>query len=358
MLESSTNKTIDIHTIPQSFFDQNLREIPIHPEEWEKYIQQKKETLATTKSDEDKLNLLAQLGYAHRVLMKLDEAESYLFQALALSFYHPDKSKLIQNSIRLAHVYQWKNNFAKAHLLFDQAKMILNEEAALDGLAAAYHQHLGKFYFDQGFVRLAQHEFELAFKIRTRINADVELLNSTQNCLDRVRKLNSDYQETHVVVRRAEVTDAEAIHKAHMRSVNEICVQDHTAEEIKVWGGRSFNALARAQGIKNQFYAVAEYNGQIEGFMQVAKDPQDAHSAHVFGLYLTPEAKGKKVGQRMMNLLSEYCDFALIDKMTLISSITAFNFYKKQGFIQDGEMSGVSMNGVTIRGYPMTKFIN
>jgi tetratricopeptide (TPR) repeat protein len=358
MLEQSTNKNIDNYALPQFFFDQELKEIALQPEEWKKYVQQRIEKLIHVDNDEDRLNLLAQLGYASRVLMNLEEAESYLIKALTLSFFHPDKTKFIQNSIRLAHVYQWQKNFAKAHLLFDQAKMILNEEPVSDGLLASYHQHLGKFYFDQGFVRLAQYEFELAFRIRTRMNADVELLNSTQHCLEVVRKLNKDNQDPHVLLRRAEVADAEAIHRAHMKSINEICIQDHTDEEIKAWGGRAFNAAARASGIKTQFYVVAECNGQVEGFMQVARDPHDAHSAHVFGLYLTPEAKGKKAGQRMMNLLSEYCDFACIDKMTLVSSITAFNFYKRQGFIQDGEISGVSMNGVTIRGYPMTKIIN
>ena len=231
MIEQTTNKIIDNNAIPQSFFDQNLKEIPVQPEEWKKYVQQRTEKLAQTENDEDKLNLLAQLGYASRVLMKLNEAESYLIQALTLSFYHPDKTKLIQNAIRLAHVYQWQKNFAKAHLLFDLAKMILNEESVSDGLSAFYHQHLGKFYFDQGFVRLAQHEFELAFKIRMRMNADTELLNSTQHCLDMVKKLNNDNKDSEVIIRRAEVADAEAIHRAHMKSINEICVQDHTAEE-------------------------------------------------------------------------------------------------------------------------------
>jgi tetratricopeptide (TPR) repeat protein len=330
--EQSTNINIDNYAIPQYFFNQELKETIVQPEEWKKYVQQRIEKLVHPKNDNDKLNLLAQLGYASRVLMNLGEAENYLIQALTLSFYHPDKTKFIQNSIRLAHVYQWQKNFAKAHFLFDQAKMILNEESASDGLLASYHQHLGKFYFDQGFFRLAQYEFELAFKIRTRMSTDVELLNSTQHCLEVVKKLNKDNQDSHVVLRRAEVADAEAIHRAHVKSIN-------------VWGGRALNAAATASGIKTQFYVVAECNGQIEGFMQVARDPHDAHSAHVFGLYLTSESKGKKVGQRMMNLLSEYCTFACIDKMTLVSSIAAFNFYKKQGFIQDGEMSGVSMNG-------------
>jgi len=358
VFEITTIKIIDNNALPQSFFDQNLREIPVQPEEWKKFIQQKNDRLSTAESNEEKMSLLAQLGYASRVMMKLDEAETYLLKALTLSFYSPDKTKIVQNSIRLAHVYQWQNNFAKAHFLFDQAKLVLNEESISDGLSATYHQHMGKFYFDQGFIRLAQHEFELALKMRTRIHADADLLNSSQFCLEVVRKLNSDILDSEVILRRAEVADALAIHDAHMKSINEICSQDHTAEEIKAWGGRAFNPAARISGIKTQFYVVAEHRGQVEGFMQVAKDPKDVHSAHVFGLYLTPEAKGRRVGQRMMNLLSEYCDFAAVDKMTLVSSITAFNFYKKMGFIQDGEMSGVSMNGVTVRGYPMTKFIN
>lgn len=350
-------KTAIQQPFPSYSFDENLREIPHQPEEWNKFIQIQNEELAKVNHDEEKMNLFVQLGNASRVLMKLDEAESYLFKALTLSYYSSDKNKLIQNLIRLAHVYQWKKDFSKAHLLFEQARSILNKEDIYESLAASYHQHVGKFYFDQGFNLLAQHEFELAIKIRIRNNSETELIQSTKDCLETVKKINSD--SSNIIIRRAEAADAEAVHNAHMKSINEICSQDHTAEEIEVWGGRPFNSSARVNGIKSQvqFFAVAELNGKVEGFIQVTKAMTDAQSAHVSALYLTPSIKDRNAGRRMMDLVFEYCDFAGIEKVTLISSITALNFYKKLGFQQDGEMSGIVLNAVTIRGYPMTKFI-
>lgn len=72
-----------------------------------------------------------------------------------------------------------------------------------------------------------------------------------------------------------------------MLSINEICANDHTPEEIKAWGGRTFDQVNRIPAIQNQFYLVFEY----------------ACSQNV-------------------------------SLLTLKSSITAFEFYKKYGFIK------------------------
>lgn len=42
----------------------------------------------------------------------------------------------------------------------------------------------------------------------------------------------------YLVLRRAEELDAEQIHHAHMKSINEICLKgNYSEEEIRVWGG-------------------------------------------------------------------------------------------------------------------------
>ena len=60
----------------------------------------------------------------------------------------------------------------------------------------------------------------------------------------------------------------------------------------------------------------------------------------------------------MMKLVFEYCVAHQISQITLRSSFTAFDFYKKYGFIQNGEMGGTIRDGILLRGYPMKKVFN
>jgi len=144
------------------------------------------------------------------------------------------------------------------------------------------------------------------------------------------------------------------IHKAHMTSIKQICSKDHTPEEIRAWGGRSYDPSFRIPAIQNHFYIVAEHQNQIEGFSQLhLKNHDGVKSAYLNGLYLTPAVLKKQVGGAMMKTVLEYCRCEKVQFVTLSSSITSFDFYKKFGFIQNGELGRPTINGVVIRGYPM-----
>ncbi len=125
-----------------------------------------------------------------------------------------------------------------------------------------------------------------------------------------------------LLIRKASLTDAAAIHAAHMKSIQEVCYQDHTPEEIKVWGHRPYNEAQRHSAIKNDSVWVVEDHGQIEGY------------GH-FKLY-EKEAKDKK-----------------IKEITLEATLTAHEFYKKMGFSDSGPQTSVEISGQKIRCYPM-----
>lgn len=67
-------------------------------------------------------------------------------------------------------------------------------------------------------------------------------------------------------VRRARPEDARGIHEAHMRSIREVCSQDHTEEEIRGWGFRPYREDQRINAIVNQHVWVVENSGKIEGY--------------------------------------------------------------------------------------------
>lgn len=337
-------------------FDSHLREVPNEPSEWIQFLDELKILLKDENNSNQKLSLFENIGMAARILQKLGEAEYYLNKAVTLSYDQLDKSKLVQNLIRLAHVYQWQNQFTKAHVLFDQARSLIHQYDINESIKASYHQHLGKCYFDQKFYALALTEFELAFKIRQRLSSPKDQIESSINAVDECKKRTNWAFSSDFTIRRAEVSDAEPIHNAHMKSIQEICSKDHNPEEIRVWGGRSYNPDFRIPPIKEQFYLVVEYKNKVEGFAQLSLDFKDSKkTAYLYGFYITPAILHQKIGSHLMQLVFEYCKCHQAKEIDLISSLTAFDFYKKHGFIQNGEMSGLIRDGVTIRGYPMKK---
>lgn len=323
-------------------FDQNLRDVPVDLAGWMQSIEELKKQPET-------IDTLAIIGVKLRTAEKLDEAEVYLKKALSLSHEQKIVKKIFQNLIRLAHVYQWKKDFTQAKALFTEAHSLMNTNEIHPQLIASYHQHFGKFYFDQNCYLLALCEFELAKKIRVNENSPQDQLDSTQFAID-VTKNKIPNWKSEIIIRRAMISDAEKIHDAHMRSINQICIHDHGPEEIAHWGGRSYDPSIRLPAIRDDFYLTVELNQKIEGFLQArVKESQ----AHLFGLYLTPKVLKQGVGDQLMQIFFEMCKWQKIETVTLKSSLTALGFYKKWGFIEEGPLVTQSRDGRPLRGQRM-----
>lgn len=353
--DSYVFEKIFIPDFPAIHFNNQLKEIPNNIKEFESYTEELKRFFSISCIYLKNIKILENLGVALRILNRLDESETYLSKALSLSA-NESVSKQVQNLIRLAHVYQWQRQFAKAKALFDQARSLINEFSISDTLRAAYHQHLGKLYFDQKLYGLSLIEFELAKKIRIQISAPKDQLESTEFSITKAKENGSLKIPEKFIIRRAEAKDAQEIHNAHMVSINEICSKDHTPEEIRVWGGRSFEQVNRIPAIQNQFYLVVEFNGKIEGFCQAKSfHSEQKNQIHLHGFYITPTILKKRIGHLLMNLVFEYAHSENIFLITLKSTLTSFEFYKKYGFVKTGELTGPIRDGVMIRGYPMEK---
>lgn len=157
-----------------------------------------------------------------------------------------------------------------------------------------------------------------------------------------------------IKIRKAELKDAEAIHLAHMLSIQEVCSKEHTEDEINVWGRRPFREEQRHNAILNNIVYVVELENSIEGFLHfnLLDNKKDAY---VYGLYLTKKVQGRGVAKKLINILFEICFDNNIEKIDLSSTITAHKFYQKMGFIDNGLLGHVLFGQVKVRCYPMTK---
>jgi len=178
---------------PPYHFNEDLKEIPENQSEWMGFVANLKQQLLLETQLDQKISLYEHIGMAQRILKNYDEAEFYLKKALNYSYSYPKVSRLIQNFIRLAHVYQWKKEFSKSQLLFDLAKILIDENSISESLLAAYHQHLGKLYFDQQYYGKAQAEFSTALSLRIKNSAPVDQIESSQQSLNEaLRRLKND----------------------------------------------------------------------------------------------------------------------------------------------------------------------
>ncbi|MGZ3745390.1 MAG: GNAT family N-acetyltransferase [Pseudobdellovibrionaceae bacterium] len=155
-------------------------------------------------------------------------------------------------------------------------------------------------------------------------------------------------------VRRARPEDAHGIHVAHMHSIQQICSQDHSEEEVRAWGNRPFREEQRLHAINNHLVWVIEQNNTIHGYGHLVIEERDGKKVgHVWGLYLTPEVKGQGLGHQIIELMLEEARHSDLDSIILESTITAYQFYKRIGFEDTGPQMKVEIAGVGVRCFPM-----
>ena len=332
---------------PTIRFDENLHEVPSDPEEWRSFIRTEERLLGIANNPEERLRHLETLGTAHRILRKLNEAEVFLAQAVKLSEALGPPTRVAQNMARLGHVYQWKGEFDKAHALDDQIRSL---GVLSEGLTASLHQHRGKIFFDQRLYLAAAAEFRAAWRMRFILNAPADQLESSENSV----KAAQNRSGREFPVRRAFARDVEFIHLAHMRSIQEVCSKDHTADEIAGWGHRPLSAERRLADIANDWVWVSEANDQVNGYSQLKIfEKEGRRFGYISGLYLTPEIVGKFVGKSLFQIMLEVLNAYRAESLSLESTITARNFYKKLGFKSNGPEKEISFGKSLVRCYPM-----
>lgn len=155
------------------------------------------------------------------------------------------------------------------------------------------------------------------------------------------------------VIRPAKVGDESAIHEAHMRSIREVCVKDHGEEEIRGWGNRPLgNRWNHAVRVGHVW--VVELDSRIagHGYIRIYEELGE-FKAHMHGLYLTPEVLGQGLGFKLAQLMIAKAQEAGAKQITLESTLTAHDFYKRLGFVDSGPMLRVEIAGHPVRAFPM-----
>lgn len=155
------------------------------------------------------------------------------------------------------------------------------------------------------------------------------------------------------LIRVARPGDEQAIHDAHMRSIREICAKDHGEEEVRGWGNRPLGERWTVP-IREGYVWVVEYEGKVHGHGYISiNDKEGRVSAYIGGLYLTPEVLHQGLGAELTRLMLVKARELRAKSVTLHSTITAHEFYRRMGFLDSGPMEVEEVGGYPVRCFPM-----
>ena len=160
-------------------FDENLRDVPDDPEDMARALDYLLDYLPKS---EQPILVLGRAGSLARTLMRLDLAADLFNQAIDLAQEQGNDRAVFVNSLRLAHVIQWKRDFAESNRCFGALIAQVNHDPELARFVDFTYQHAGKNAFDQGDYVTALGCFRKALAIREE-KGDPSLIESTQHAI-------------------------------------------------------------------------------------------------------------------------------------------------------------------------------
>ena len=162
------------------FHPETLRELVEDPDELRAIRDGLSRKLEKATDNATRARLLSLRAVVSRILGDLNKALADAKLALAHAEATGELRRIAIAQARLAHVLQWRGEFAEADRLFAEA----NSPELPDRLRATMHEHAGRSCYDQGRYIEACNHFERALELRKV--EDPDLIARTELALDAV----------------------------------------------------------------------------------------------------------------------------------------------------------------------------
>lgn len=137
-----------------------------------------------------------------------------------------------------------------------------------------------------------------------------------------------------MLIRSADVADAEQVVSVLHRSIQELCVLDHGGDEqaLRQWLGNKTRENIRSWiEASDRYIVVAEQNGLVLAVGGASR------SGEIILNYVAPEARFKGVSKSILAALEAYLRSLGWAQSTLTSTRTAYAFYVAMGYKDAGQ---------------------
>ncbi|MGN4443789.1 GNAT family N-acetyltransferase [Bacillus cereus group sp. MYBK79-1] len=158
-----------------------------------------------------------------------------------------------------------------------------------------------------------------------------------------------------IKVRAVEIQDARAIHR--------ICIQDNVLPYMVFLPSMRVDAMEnRIRNLApNQFEFVAEYDGEVVGFVGLTQNPgRRSHSGDLF-IGVDSEFHNKGIGKalltKMLDLADNWLMLERVELGVLETNPNAKSLYEKFGFVEEGvKIANLKAHGKFINEIMMSRF--
>ena len=169
-------------------FDYRLHDIPNSPAQMQQAVNFLQSEFNKSSHDlNQQIYLAGLIGVYARMLHNFKTSEQALNTALQLCDRIEDRRFKIANSIRIAHLYQWHQQYELSEALFDEILKQCKSDSNLTSYLDFAYQHVGKCKFDRDKYEEARHCFDLALELRQQ-KGDRSLIDSTKLALKVVQQ--------------------------------------------------------------------------------------------------------------------------------------------------------------------------
>lgn len=139
--------------------------------------------------------------------------------------------------------------------------------------------------------------------------------------------MNQEFQN--ITIRHATPDDAWDVVRVHFDSVHHVAAKDYPVEILNEWSPpvseeRVRKFLNNGADVK----LVAQVNGDVVGFGELLTDKNQLGA-----VYVASSAVGRGVGKSIMACLEDIAKQKNVTFLEMESSVTAFPFYQKLGYV-------------------------
>jgi putative acetyltransferase len=125
-------------------------------------------------------------------------------------------------------------------------------------------------------------------------------------------------------IRNYRESDAEEKHKLHVKVIEEVAAEDYAEDQIDAW--TTFDP-DNANDEEDTERWVAEEDGKIVGFGDYVPEEAD-----ITGIYIHPDYLRQGIASKLLAKIEEDARERSIEKLSLISTVSAKEFYEEHGY--------------------------